>query len=263
MVRKYFIYNNLFNSSRLILKELNNQKQPKKMSSGAVKSTTKKTATKAESTKAKKPTTKKTVEVATNEAVKSKPREKREKVKYACYVLPNVTIDIQSLSDESASSEARETIRNKIIAAMGDVNGLISGGNCSGTNPSLAANKKAKAAAAHNSNIIILRPLGQFKIFFTYAAQRVRVRELEYTTDDQGRKVSAVDKKTGQSVPGISRRIKTDDSASLVTSTYWSEFENKVVSLKRIKFEKKPAAFLHHKKTDDEAQADGADDAQE
>lgn len=228
------------------------------MSSGAVKTSTKK-STKAKSTKTAKDTASKvkpTVEAATNEAVK-KPRTK---TKYACYILPNVTVEIINISDE-----AKASIREKITAAMADTTGLINGGNCSGVTPSLAASKKAKIAAANNSNIVILRPLSQFRTFFTYAAQRVQVRELDYQLDDQGRKVSATDKKTGQPVAGITRRIKgSADSANLVTSTYWSEFDNKSVSLGRIKFDKKPAAFVHHKKSDDDkiVQED-ADDAQE
>lgn len=171
------------------------------------------------------------------DALSAKERRKSEgKKRYLCYVPSNVNYN-PAVAD---SKESRTTMNAKIKSVLEEGKVEVQG-YCSGSSPSLAAAKKAKNAAACNSNIVIIRQVGQFKVFFVYFCQRVRTRELEYKTNEAGQKISAIDKATGQEVPPITRRIKSgDDSAAMNTSMYWSEWENKVISLHRVKFARKP-----------------------
>jgi len=179
---------------------------------------------------------KKTIKVPKGVAEAVAGKEKRTKRRYLCYVPRGVNYN------SAADTKENRKVMNAEIKRVLEKGDVEVQGYCSGSSPSLAAAKKAKLAAACNSNIVIIRQIGQFKLFFVYFCQRVRTKELEYKTNEAGQKIAAIDKATGQEVPPITRRIKTgeDDPAAMTTSMYWSEWENKVTSLHRVKFTNKP-----------------------
>jgi hypothetical protein len=181
-------------------------------------------------------------------AAASKPRSKPERKRYVAYVPEGLQYALDADSKEARAS-MNETLQGRLVEAN-----LKFAGHCTGSGPSQAAAKKCKAATSMQSNIVILREVKQFKIYFAYVCQRVRTRELEFSTDSEGDR-TAIDKNTGAQVPPITRRVKSP-SGEMTTLLMWSQFENKTLSLGRIKLERRPKALPSGGKAeDDEASA--------
>jgi len=175
----------------------------------------------------------------------AKPRSKPERKRYVAYVPEGLQYALDADAKE-ARAEMNKTLQERLISAD-----LKFAGHCTGSVPSQAAAKKCKTAAGLQSNIVILREVKQFKVYFAYVCQRVRTRELEFTTDANGVKTAAVDKATGAPVPPITRRVKSA-SGEMTTLLMWSQFENKTVSLGRIKLERRPKALPSGGKADED-----------